>query len=150
MREALAANPGVKKPRFLMLRRTCVYESATDAAVPVNASINYGRHFENLFKNIGAVRNGFPEPVDFAAIANRNEYEPAFVRENMMFGTPDEVAQKIRFYQACGVDNFCYGASFGMPFDAQLRSLRLFISDVIPQFQKKEAPMERAADAVRR
>ncbi|HEV2550248.1 MAG TPA: LLM class flavin-dependent oxidoreductase [Stellaceae bacterium] len=150
LREALAANPGVKKPRFLMLRRTCVYESAKDATLSVDASINYGRHFENLFKNIGQVRNGFPVPVDFAAVANRNEYEPGFVRENMMFGTPDEVVKKIRFYQACGVDNFCYGASFGMPFDAQLRSLRLFISDVMPHFQKKETPVERTADAVRR
>jgi alkanesulfonate monooxygenase SsuD/methylene tetrahydromethanopterin reductase-like flavin-dependent oxidoreductase (luciferase family) len=137
--EVLAANPGVKKPRFLMLRRTCVYESAKDAAGPVNASINYGRHFENLFKNIGIVRNGFPEPVDFSALANRAEYEPNSIRESMMFGTPDEVVQKLKFYQSCGVENFCYGASFGMPFDAQLRSLRLFISDVMPHFQSEMA-----------
>jgi alkanesulfonate monooxygenase SsuD/methylene tetrahydromethanopterin reductase-like flavin-dependent oxidoreductase (luciferase family) len=150
LQEALAANPGAKKPRFLMLRRTCVYESAQDAAVPVNASIDYGRHFENLFKNIGVVRNGFPEPVDFAAIANRDEYAPGFVRENMMFGTPEEVVEKIKFYQACGVDNFCYGASFGMPFDGQLRSLRLFISDVMPHFRDKEAPKVRATGAGRR
>jgi alkanesulfonate monooxygenase SsuD/methylene tetrahydromethanopterin reductase-like flavin-dependent oxidoreductase (luciferase family) len=150
LQEALAMNPGAKKPRFLMLRRTCVYESAKDASVPVNASINYGRHFENLFKNIGVVRNGFPEPVDFAAIANRNEYEPNFVRENMMFGTPDEVVQKIRFYQSCGVDNYCYGASFGLPFEVQRRSLQLFIAEVMPHFRSQEAPKERAACAGRR
>jgi len=117
--------------------------------VAVNSSIDYGRHFENLFKNVGVVRNGFPEPVDLGAVANRNEYEPDFVRENMMFGTPDEVVRKIRFYQACGVDNFCYGASFGLPFEAQLRSLRLFISDVMPQF-RTDAPRERTAGAGRR
>jgi flavin-dependent trigonelline monooxygenase, oxygenase component len=150
LQEALAANPGARKPRFLMLRRTCVYESPKEAVVPVNASIDYGRHFENLFKNIGVVRNGFPEPVDFATIANRNEYEPGFVQENMMFGTPDEVVRKIRFYQACGVDNFCYGASFGMPFEAQIRSLRLFISDVMPQFREQTPAQERAAGAGRR
>jgi flavin-dependent trigonelline monooxygenase, oxygenase component len=143
--EAIAANPGARKPRFLMLRRTCVYETAADAAVPINASINYGRHFENLFKNIGMVRNGFPEPVDFATIANRNEYEPGFIRENMMFGRPDEVVAKIKFYQTCGVQNFCYGASFGMPFDAQLRSLKLFISDVMPHFQSRPAQIERSS-----
>jgi hypothetical protein len=33
------------------------------------------------------------------------------------------------------VDNYCYGASFGLPFDAQVRSLRLFISDVMPHFR---------------
>jgi flavin-dependent trigonelline monooxygenase, oxygenase component len=149
LQEALAANPQARKPRFMMLRRTSVFESARDAAVPIKASIDYGRHFENLFKNIGAVRNGFPEPVDLGAVANRNEYEPDFVHENMMFGTPDEVVRKIRFYQACGVDNFCYGASFGLDYEAQLRSLRLFISDVMPHFHS-DAPRERAASSGRR
>ena len=147
LQEALAANPQAKKPRFMMLRRTSVFESARDAAVPINASIYYGRHFENLFKNIGAVPNGFPSRWTWA-VANRNEYEPDFVRENMMFGTPDEVVRKIRFYQACGVDNFCYGASFGLDYEAQLRSLRLFISDVMPHF-RSDAPRERAASAGR-
>jgi flavin-dependent trigonelline monooxygenase, oxygenase component len=143
LQEALAANPRARQPRFLMLRRTSVYESAKDATLPVNASIEYGRYFENLFKNVGHVRNGFPEPVDFAAVANRSEYEPGFVQENMMFGTPDEVVRKIRFYQDCGVDNYCYGASFGLPFDAQVRSLRLFISDVMPHF-RSDASREQA------
>ena len=30
------------------------------------ASIEYGRYFENLFKNIGVVRMGFPEQIDYA------------------------------------------------------------------------------------
>lgn len=149
LQEALGANPGVKKPRFLMLRRTCVFENVKDATVAVNASIDYGRYFENLFKNIGVVKNGFPEPVDPAAIANRNEYEPDFIRENMMFGTPDEIVRKIKYYEACGVDNFCYGSAFGLPFEDQLRSLRLFISDVIPRFRSRTAPKESAVDAVR-
>ena len=111
----LRANPGRPRPRFLMLRRTCVYKEPDGWMAPVQASIEYGRHFENLFKNIGAVRNGFPVPVDVSVIANRNEYEPSFIRENMMFGTPEEVVRKIRFYEACGVDTYCYGASFGVP-----------------------------------
>jgi alkanesulfonate monooxygenase SsuD/methylene tetrahydromethanopterin reductase-like flavin-dependent oxidoreductase (luciferase family) len=137
-RQALALNPNVPRPRLLMLRRTCVYEEPEDWMPPVRASIEHGRHFETLFKNIGTVRNGFPEPVDVSVIANRNEYEPNFIRENMMFGTPEEVVRKLEFYQACGVDNYCYGASFGMPFDVQRRSLQLFISEVMPHFGSKE------------
>ena len=146
-REALTANPGVPRPRFLMLRRTCVYKDASGWKAPVQASIEYGRHFENLFKNIGIVRNGFPEPVDFSVIANRNEYEPGFIRENMMFGTPDEVVRKIRFYEACGVDNYCYGASFGLPFKVQRRSLQFFISEVMPQFGRERATAKPSAVA---
>jgi flavin-dependent trigonelline monooxygenase, oxygenase component len=138
--EALAVNPDQPRPRFLMLRRTCVYKDPHEWVTPVQASIEYGRHFENLFKNIGVVRNGFPEPVDVAAIANRNEYEPTFIRDNMMFGTPEEVIRKIEFYRSCGVDNYCYGASFGLPFHVQRRSLELFITKVMPHFRGRRSP----------
>jgi flavin-dependent trigonelline monooxygenase, oxygenase component len=98
-----------------------------------------------LFKNIGVVRNGFPQPVDVALIANRNEYEPTFIRENMMFGTPEEVIRKIEFYRSCGVDNYCYGASFGLPFDVQRRSLQLFIAKVMPHFHRRRSPQRECA-----
>ena len=145
--EALAANPGQARPHFLMLRRTCVYEDPDEWVTPVRTSIEYGRHFENLFKNIGVVRNGFPEPVDVAVIANRSEYEPTFIRENMMFGTPEEVINKIEFYRSCGVDNYCYGASFGLPFDVQRRSLQLFISKVMPHFRGRGSTPRQSAPA---
>jgi alkanesulfonate monooxygenase SsuD/methylene tetrahydromethanopterin reductase-like flavin-dependent oxidoreductase (luciferase family) len=144
--EALRDNPGRPRPRFLMLRRTCIYKEPNGWMAPVQASIEYGRHFENLFKNIGTVRNGFPVPVDVSVIANRNEYEPSFIRENMMFGTPEEVVRKIKFYQACGVDTYCYGASFGVPFDVQRRSLELFIAEVMPHFRSQE-PADKACPA---
>jgi flavin-dependent trigonelline monooxygenase, oxygenase component len=131
----LGDNPGAKRPRFLMLRRTCVYKDKEGWKVPVAASIAYGRYFENLFKNIGVVRMGFPVPIDYAQIANRGEYEAQNVKEYMMFGTPEEVIEKLRFYESCGVDNFCYGASFGLRHDLAKRSLELFIREVMPAFQ---------------
>jgi flavin-dependent trigonelline monooxygenase, oxygenase component len=133
--EALRDNPGVRRPRFLMLRRACVYDHADGWKVPVEASINHGRYFENLFKNIGVVEQGFPQPVGFETVANRAEYEPHNIRDSMIFGTPAEVIEKLKFYQQCGVDNFCYGASFGLPYEVQIRSLELFIRDVMPYFK---------------
>lgn len=134
---AVAANPGVRRPRFLMLRRTCVYERRDGWKAPVEASIEYGRYFENLFKNIGVVRMGFPEQVDYAKVANRGEYEPENVKEYMIFGTPDEVIGKLKFYEQCGVENFCYGASFGLRHELSKRSLELFIREVMPAFRSR-------------
>src|SRR5262245_55491081 len=131
-----------------MLRRTCVYHDPDEWFTPVRASIEDGRDFENWFKDIGVVRNGFPEPVDVAVIANRNEYEPTFIRENMMFGTPEEVIRKIEFYRSCGVDNYCYGASFGLPFHVQRRSLELFITKVMPHFRGRSSPQCACGDRV--
>jgi hypothetical protein len=58
----------------------------------------------------------------------------------MMFGTPEEVIRKIEFYRSCGVDNYCYGASFGLPFHVQRRSLELFITKVMPHFRGAGSP----------
>jgi flavin-dependent trigonelline monooxygenase, oxygenase component len=131
---AVAANPGTKRPRFLMLRRACVYDNSDGWKAPVQACIEYGRYFENLFKNIGVVRMGFPEPVEYAKIANRGEYEPQNIKEYMIFGTPDEVIRKLKFYESCGVENYCYAASFGLRHELAKRSLELFIREVMPAF----------------
>jgi alkanesulfonate monooxygenase SsuD/methylene tetrahydromethanopterin reductase-like flavin-dependent oxidoreductase (luciferase family) len=136
----LATNPGVKRPRFLMLRRTCVYEDPDDWREPIAAAIFYGRHFENLSKNLGTVTNGFPDPIDLSEVANRTEYQPDFLRANLTFGTPQEVVEKLRVYERAGVDNYCYGATFGLSPERARRSLELFITEVMPHFRDaKEA-----------
>ncbi|HXJ80847.1 MAG TPA: hypothetical protein VMS64_19480 [Candidatus Methylomirabilis sp.] len=41
---------------------------------------------------------------------------------------------KLRQYEAAGVDVFNYNASFGLPHDVAVRSLRLFASEVMSRF----------------
>ena len=63
----------------------------------------------------------------------------------MIFGTPEEVIDKLKFYEQCGVENFCYGASFGLRHDLAKRSLELFISEVMPAFRSPaEMVLQRA------
>ena len=132
--DTLARFPGITRPRFMMLRRTCVYPGEDDWALPVEISAAYGRHFETLFRNIGMVRDGFPEPADMTQVANPGEYQPQTIRDSMVFGTPAEVVARLKQYQAAGVDQFCYGASFGLPHAVARRSLELFITEVMPHF----------------
>ncbi len=132
--DTLAKFPGIERPRFMMLRRTCVYPQEDGWVIPVQVSVEYNRQFENLFRNIGTVNNGFPEPADWAQTANRDDYKAETIRDSMVFGTPDQVVAKLKQYQAAGVDQFCYGASFGLPHDLALRSLELFITEVMPHF----------------
>ena len=92
--QVVANNPQVPRPEHMMLRRACVYENQNDWEIPVKATTNFGRYFENLFRNLGEVKNGFPEPVDYDIISNKNDYAPQALRENMIFGSPDEVIEK--------------------------------------------------------
>lgn len=142
---ALRDHPEVPKPQLMMLRRTCVYERSEDWELPVRRSFDYGRSFENLFQNIGTVKNGFPEAVSYDAVGNRGDYDPQSIRDNLVFGTPDEVIEKLMVYEAAGVDQFCLGVAFDLPFEVQKKSLSLFIKEVMPVFaaREKEAAREK-------
>jgi alkanesulfonate monooxygenase SsuD/methylene tetrahydromethanopterin reductase-like flavin-dependent oxidoreductase (luciferase family) len=132
--EALANNPGKARPIFAMMRHTAVYDRKTDWEIPIRAAQRQLSQFESLFKNLGDVKNGFPKQAALGDLANRAEYDPKMLHENLMFGTPDEVIAKLKLYQALGVDQFTYYASLGLGLNEQKRSLELFVNEVMPAF----------------
>ncbi|WP_250520683.1 MULTISPECIES: LLM class flavin-dependent oxidoreductase [unclassified Caballeronia] len=147
-RKAVADHPERPRPRFMMQRRTCAYDRPQDWETAVRHSVDYGRYFENLMQNIGTVHNGFPEAVPYEAVVNRGNYDPAAIRENLMFGTPDEIVRKLEGYESQGVDQFCLGLSFNLPFELQAKTLRLFIDEIMPHFAGHERAKRHAALAV--
>jgi alkanesulfonate monooxygenase SsuD/methylene tetrahydromethanopterin reductase-like flavin-dependent oxidoreductase (luciferase family) len=134
MAEALAANPGKKRPVMAMMRHTALYDRKEDWMVPVRAAQRQLSQFENLFKNMGDVANGFPKAIPLDQLGNRAEYDPEMLSRNLMFGTPDEVIAKLKLYEAIGVDEFIYYASLGLGLKEQKRSMELFCRHVIPAF----------------
>ena len=131
--EALKKHPA-PAPIFAMMRHTAVYENPADWEAPVKAAQRQFAQFENLFKNLGDVKNGFPKPIDFATLTNREEYDPKMLKKNLLFGTPDQVITKLQHYDALGVDEFVYYASLGLAQHEQKRSLELFCKEVMPAF----------------
>ena len=134
MAEAVAANPGKKHPTMAMMRQTALYDRKADWMVPVRAAQRVLSQFENLFKNLGDVENGFPKSIPLEQLGNRAEYDPEMLSRNLMFGTPDEVIAKLKLYEALGVDEFIYYASLGLGHAEQKRSMDLFCKEVIPAF----------------
>ena len=134
LERALADNPGTPRPTFATMRHTVVYDRKEDWEVPVKAAMRQLGQFENLFKNLGDVADGFPRAVDLTALENRGEYDPRMLHRNLMFGTPDEVIAKLRAYAELGVDHFTYYASLGLGMKEQKRSMELFVKEVMPAF----------------
>ncbi len=134
MDQAMADNPGAKRPVMAMMRHTAVYDRAEDWMVPVRAAQTQLSQFENLFKNMGDVSNGFPKAIPLDQLGNRAEYDPQMLQRNLMFGTPDQVIEKLKAYQALGVDQFIYYASLGLGHAEQRRSMELFCQEVMPAF----------------
>ncbi len=143
---AVAHHPGRARPRFMVLRTTCVYDAPDGWREPAAAAEEHLRVFDGLFFNAAGVIDGFPTPTRSDDYAARGGLSPEAIRGNLMFGTPDEVVTRLRRYEALGVDVYCYGASFGLPHAMALRSLTLFAEEVMPRF----APPVAAPVAARR
>jgi alkanesulfonate monooxygenase SsuD/methylene tetrahydromethanopterin reductase-like flavin-dependent oxidoreductase (luciferase family) len=52
-----------------------------------------------------------------------------------MIGTPEQVVERLRFYQQLGVDEFSFWCDNSLSHDEKRKSLELFIKEVVPAFQ---------------
>lgn len=132
--EAVANNPGKPRPKIAMMRHTAVYDTAEESDVPIAAARLQLGQFENYFKNLGDVENGFAKPIPLENLENRAEYDTDMLNENLVFGTPEQVIEKLKRYETMGCDSFIYYASLGLGHKEQLRSLELFCDKVMPAF----------------
>jgi alkanesulfonate monooxygenase SsuD/methylene tetrahydromethanopterin reductase-like flavin-dependent oxidoreductase (luciferase family) len=132
--DAIARNGGTFNGTWAMMRHTAVYETEEDrqralAAIRVQLAM-----FGNLMTKTGEVHNGFPDTVNAEELAGNFRVDPVMLEENLMFGTPETVIEKLKLYEALGVDAFIYYASMGMDMDQQKKSLKLFIDKVMPAY----------------
>ena len=129
----IKANNGFS-PIFAMMRHAAVYDNEADRQKALDAIRLVLGQFENLFRNAGDVDNGFPKQIPLEELAGREQYDPAMLEENLLFGSPDQVIEKLKRYEALGVDEFIYYASMGLDMETQKRSMKLFCEEVIPAF----------------
>lgn len=142
--DAVAADGGQFVPQLMVLCNTCVYEDLAAWRMPVDYLCDNARYFRNLFSDLGDVRGGFPEPTDLGAVEDKDYYTPENVWKNHIFGTPEQVTEKMRQYEEAGVDVFLYGAGWKLPHVYRKRSLKLFVSEVMPAFAESRSDNARS------
>lgn len=122
-------------PRFALMRHSCIYDNETDREGAINAIRRVLSQFENLYRNLGGVVDGFPASIPLDELEGREQYEPAMLEENLMFGSPETAISKLKVYDDLGVSEYIYYASMGLGHEQQKRSLKLFCDEVMPAFQ---------------
>ncbi|MGI9387781.1 MAG: LLM class flavin-dependent oxidoreductase [Methyloligellaceae bacterium] len=133
--EAIDKAGGSYNRTFAMMRHTAVYATEDDRETVMNAIRNVLGQFGNLMTMKGDVKNGFPDRVPLEVLDGNARVDPAMLEENLMFGSPDVVTEKLKRYEALGVDAFIYYASLGLGLAEQRRSMDLFINEVMPAFK---------------
>ena len=132
--DAIANHKSSFKPIFAMMRHAAVYTNDSDRQKALNSIRTVLGQFENLFKNLGEVENGFTKQIPLNELEGREQYDPDMLTKNLLFGTPEEIIEKLKLYQNLGVDEFIYYASMGLGHKEQKKSLKLFIEEVMPEF----------------
>lgn len=128
------AKAGGWNGRFVMMRHAAVYETEDDRQACLGAIRGVLGQFGNLMMKKGMVQNGFPDPVSLEDLEGNVRVDPEMLEQNLLFGRPETVVDKLRGYEALGVDGFIYYASMGLDPARQRRSLELFIDRVMPEF----------------
>ena len=132
--EAVAKTSSDHRPLLAMMRHTSVYDNIRHRDAVIAAVQKSMGMFQNLFLNLGDVVNGFPKQIPLNELAEREQYNPEMLETNLMFGSPEQIIDKLKMYEAAGVDEFVYFASMGLDHDLQKKSLELFCSEVMPAF----------------
>lgn len=135
---AIAAHPEVgRRPEIMVLRHTHVHAASDPEGwrAPAEAINLYYRTFDAVFGNKVEAVNGFHEPSPESKFAERPEFAPENLHRTAMIGTPAEVIERLRHYEALGVDEYSFWIDNSMSHEAKAASLRLFIDEVVPAFQ---------------
>ena len=132
--ESRTKYPDSKKPTFAVMRHTALYTSS-DVREKVIAAIQRSMGmFQNVFLHPGEVTNGFPRSIPLEELAEKEQFNPGMLEQNLMLGAPDKVIDQLTEYEKAGVDEFVYLASMGLGHKEQKDSLKLFCEEVIPAF----------------
>ena len=132
--EAIIESNNNFNPIFAMMRHTALYETQSGRDKAINAIQSVLGQFENLFRNLDDVKNGFPKRIPLNELVGRKEFDAEMLEENLMFGSPDTVIEKLKRYEKLGVDQYIYYASMGLDMESQKKSMELFCKEVIPEF----------------
>jgi alkanesulfonate monooxygenase SsuD/methylene tetrahydromethanopterin reductase-like flavin-dependent oxidoreductase (luciferase family) len=124
----------VRRPRFAVSRMTFVGETEGEALEAMGDIQVSHRIFTRLFRNQALVKGGFTtaEPVE-------DEYSREQFLANLVAGSPETCIEKLRQYEALGVDHFIVYGAFGTDHARTMKSLRLFAERVMPAFTRGSA-----------
>ena len=132
--DACAAHPDLPRPQVMVLRHTFVGETEQEIAQGAKDLSRFYCYFGAWFKNERPISQGLIETLSDDEMAKMDMYSPDKMRVNQIVGTPTEVVERIKSYEALGYDEYSYWVDSSMSYESKRRSLELFIDQVMPAF----------------
>ncbi|MGK0715803.1 LLM class flavin-dependent oxidoreductase [Leucobacter sp. W1153] len=134
---AIAGHPEAeKRPDIMVLRHTYVHAEAEPEGWKIGAAAvnKFYRTFDAWFGNKTTPVNGFLDPSPEEKFSERPEFELESLHRTAMIGTPEEVIERLRHYEALGVTEYSFWSDNSLSHEEKKRSLQLFCDHVVPTF----------------
>jgi alkanesulfonate monooxygenase SsuD/methylene tetrahydromethanopterin reductase-like flavin-dependent oxidoreductase (luciferase family) len=121
--------------QFSMLRIGYVSESRGEIEDALGLALENHRRFVNVYTTPGTIEGGAIVPIDVDETVED-------IRENLLIGTPDEVADKLKIYADLGIHEIQMNMNFGARHHDVMRSQKLFADKLMPVFRNHKAKVE--------
>ena len=129
---AVAKDGGRFEPRMMVLRDTYVATDEAEIEAAIDGVLFGEGYFRNLFRTDGDVRGGWVTYVDPEAVEGDAElFKRDEIRKAQMFDTAEGLLERLREYERLGTDTYLYNATWGLPYELEIESIRRFGRDVI-------------------
>jgi alkanesulfonate monooxygenase SsuD/methylene tetrahydromethanopterin reductase-like flavin-dependent oxidoreductase (luciferase family) len=119
---------GKASVKLSMLIMLFVTESRQQTDAMIQHALGRHRRFANVFGGEGEVERGAIKPYDV-------ELTAADIEKNLIIGPAETCIERLKDYEALGMDNIQLNMSFGASHTEVMRSLELFATRVMPDFQ---------------
>ena len=133
--DACAANPAARRPKIMLLMHGFVGADAADCRKAAEDLRRFYCYFAAWFKNERPITQALIKPLSADDMDGYPQYEAGAMLKNTVTGTPAEVIERLKAYEALGYDEFSLWIDSGMTTERKKQSLRRFIDHVLPAFR---------------
>ena len=123
--------------KIMLLQHTYVSNKQKELEMAAQKLSNFYAYFNAWFKNDRAVNQGQIKKFSSKEIKTIPNCSPNIMKKNLAIGTSKEIIELLKKYEDLGYDEFSYWIDSGMSFETKKNSLKTFINEVMPIFNKK-------------
>ncbi|MDO6683108.1 LLM class flavin-dependent oxidoreductase [Oceanobacter sp. 5_MG-2023] len=131
---ACAKHPEKARPKIMCLRHTYVHEDPEDWRVGVEGIRRWYSYFQGWARNDQQPVSGFCHPISADELEEFEALAPEQLRNNLVIGTPAEVVERLKYYEASGLTEYSFWSDNSLSHEQKKESLQLFINQVMPSF----------------
>jgi alkanesulfonate monooxygenase SsuD/methylene tetrahydromethanopterin reductase-like flavin-dependent oxidoreductase (luciferase family) len=132
--KACSDNPKVPRPEIMMLMHTYVAETEDELAQGTKDLQAFFVYFNKWFKRERPINKGRMEPIRQEDIDALPQFSEENIRKNLVIGTPAQVIDRLKQYEALGYDQYSIWLDSHMNQAQKRKTLKLFINEVMPAF----------------